>query len=64
MSKGSGDRVRDRKRYDENYERIDWSGEWDRDVVEWRRLNAEMVTWWCAEPWPELRVTPEIKCPR
>ena len=24
MSKGSGDRVRDKKRYDENYEKIDW----------------------------------------
>ena len=25
MSKGSGDRVRDKKRYDENFEKVDWS---------------------------------------
>ncbi len=27
MSKGSGDRVTDKKRFDENYEKIDWGFE-------------------------------------
>jgi len=57
MSKGSRDRVTDKKKFDENYNGIDWSVKCDREV--WRDLQANMVRRWCHEPWPDLELTRE-----
>ena len=52
MSKGSGDRVTDKKQYDENYERIDWGFE---------RLQRFALTKYGKGLDRRRKVTPEIK---
>ncbi len=54
MGKGSSTRVRDVKRYDENFEKIDWSGGFVQQNVRFdvmdeverqREINAEKARW-------------------